>query len=165
MYDTVYGLYTKDVGGDYVGRENMTLEEALTKQVELCTTLENYKCVVYVASEDHLKKACDILLKTIRAYYISKYYKNPYGAFVIDFNNFSQIKVTIPKESIRGYKHHGLVIDSEIDTETKNMLIYPSLFPRRDESWNFESWDTVKSRVFEVDFTEENTEENKNGEM
>lgn len=143
----------------------MTLEEALTKQAELCTTLENYKCGVYVASEDHFKMVYDNLLRMNHMHYISKYYKNSYGTFVINFNNFSQIKVTIPKESIRGYKHHGLVIDSEIDTETKNMLIYPSLFPRRDESWNFESWDTVKSRVFEVDFTEENTEENKNGEM
>lgn len=130
----------------------MTLEEALTKQAELCTTLENYKCGVYVASEEHFKMTCDLLLKTIRMYYISKYYKNPYGAFTIDFNSFSQLKVTMPKESIRAYKHHGLIIDSEIDTETKNMLIYPSLFPRRDEYWNFESWDAVKSRVFEVDF-------------
>ena len=143
----------------------MTLEEALRKQVELCITMENYRCGVYVASEDRFKAVCDILLRTMRMYYISKYYKNPYGAFIIDFTSFSKLKVIMPKESIRGRKYHGLVIDSEIDIETKNILIYPSLFPRREESWNFESWDTVKSRVFEVDFSEENTEENKNGEM
>lgn len=143
----------------------MTLEEALSKQVELCITLGNYRCGVYVASKDHFKMACDFLLKTIRMYYVSKYCKNPYCEFMITFNSSSQLKVTMPKESIRGCKHHGLVIDSEIDIETKNILIYPSLFPRREESWNFESRDVVKSRVFEIDFPEENTEENKNGEM
>ena len=39
MYDTVYGLYTKDVGRNYVGGECITLEEALRKQVELCLSL------------------------------------------------------------------------------------------------------------------------------
>lgn len=144
----------------------MTLEEALSKQVELCITLGNYRCGVYVASEDHFIKAvCDILLRTMHMDYISKYYKTPYGAFIIDFTNFSQLKVIMPNESIRGCKNHGLVIDSEIDIETKNILIYPSLFPRREEFWNFESWDAIKTRVFEVDFPEENTEEDKNGEM
>lgn len=133
----------------------MTLEEALTKQAELCTTLENYKCGVYVASEDHFKKACDILLKTIRAYYISKYYKNPYGAFIINFTSSSQLKVIMPNESIRGRKYHGLVIDSEIYIETKNMIIYPSLVPKMFDFGKWESWDVVKSRVFEVDFSEE----------
>lgn len=143
----------------------MTLEEALRKQVELCTTLENYRCGVYVASEDHFKMVYDNLLRMNHMHYISKYYKNSYGTFVIDFNNFSQIKVTIPKESIRGYKHHGLVIDSDIDTGTKKMLIYSSLVPKMFDFGKWESWDVVKSRVFEVDFSEENTEENKNGEM
>lgn len=130
----------------------MTLEEALTKQAELCTTLENYKCGVYVASEEHFKVVCDILLRTMRMYYISKYYKNPYGAFIINFTSSSQLKVTMPNESIRGCKHHGLVIDSEIDIETKNMIIYPSLVPKMFDFGKWESWDVVKSRVFEVDF-------------
>lgn len=143
----------------------MTLEEALRKQVELCITMENYRCGVYVASEDHFKVVCDILLRTMRMYYISKYYKKPYGAFIIDFTSSSQLKVIMPNESIRGCKNHGLVIDSDIDTETKKMLIYSSLVPKMFDFGKWESWDVVKSRVFEVDFSEENTEENKNGEM
>ena len=124
----------------------MTLEEALRKQVELCVTMENYRCGVYVASKNHFKMVYDTLLKMNHMHYISKYYKTSYGVFVINFNNFSQLKVIMPNESIRGCKNHGLVIDSEIDIETKNMLIYPSLLPRRDESWNFESWDAVKEK-------------------
>ncbi|MFR7913869.1 hypothetical protein [Eubacterium ramulus] len=130
----------------------MTLEEALRKQVELCTTLENYRCGVYVASEDHFKMVYDNLLRMNHMHYISKYYKNPYGAFIIDFTSSSQLKVIMPNESIRGCKHHGLVIDSEIDIETKNMIIYPSLVPKMFDFGKWESWDVVKSRVFEVDF-------------
>lgn len=133
----------------------MTLEEALRKQVKLCTTLENYRCGVYVASEDHFKAVCDILLRTMRMYYISKYYKNPYGAFIIDFTNFSRLKVIMPNESIRGCKNHGLVIDSDIDAEMKKMPIYSSLVPKMFDFGKWESWDVVKSRVFEVDFPEE----------
>lgn len=139
----------------------MTLEEALMKQVELCITLENYRCGVYVASEEHFKMACDTL--SIYAIYASKIYGNARTKRSRIYFGSSELSVIIPNDGIRGYKHHGLVIDSEIDIETKNMLIYPTLFPRRDESWNFESWDAVKSRVFEVDFFRQNTKENKNG--
>lgn len=143
----------------------MTLEEALRKQIELCITMENYRCGVYVASKDHFKKACNIWEKVMDKYtwnYILKYYNVPSGVLTVDFTNYNRLKIIILDEkTVRMYKHNGVIIDSEIDTETKNIFVYPSLVPRIGRGQFWESWDVVKSRVFEVDFPEENTEENK----
>lgn len=106
--------------------------------MRFCEKENNYKCGVYAATA--AKK--DIVVKVIRNLLpaINRHVEvrnNSYETFVI-YPNGSIIKIVRANNSIRGYRWHGVIIDSCIDHETIHTLILPHLMPLNLEHgiWN-----------------------------
>ena len=124
------------------------LIKALQKQILFCEGEYNYRCGVYVATEENkdivMKIFNDIYPLTDREIEIRN---NHYESF-IEYPNGNVIRIMQPSSSVRGQRFNGVIIDSNINQEVINTIILPRLMPLRLINGMYDSNDNPRHREF-----------------
>lgn len=129
-----------------------SIEEALKEQIRYCHELPRYHCGIYIKRFEDRKSIFNKLTELITDNdSIEKMFNNSCSAKV-SFKNGSFISIISASENARGYKNHGAIIDSDIESEILNCIIMPTLIPRWFEEDKRESLEEVKKRIFYCTF-------------
>lgn len=128
-------------------KELYSIEEALKEQIKYCHELSNYRCGFYINKLNNRKFIVDEMRKLLEQdCEVEKIINNSFNT-EIHFKNGSSLRVIRACDNARGHKNHGVIIDHEIDMQTINNIIMPSMMPRRINEFDRESWEEVKKRI------------------
>lgn len=124
------------------------LIEALQEQILFCEGEYNYRCGVYVATEENK----DIVMKIFNDLYPLRdreieVRNNNHESF-IGYPNGNVIRIMQPSSSVRGQRFNGVIIDSNINQEVINTIILPHLMPLRLINGMYDSNDNPRHREF-----------------
>lgn len=124
----------------------MRLIEALEKQINFCKSLDWYKCGVFVKYGKDIKYVSDQVREMVHEDDCVEKMIGRSGMTEIYFKNGSYIKVLPATDNARGRRWNGVIIDSEIDKEIQDCIIYPKIIPRYLDK-EFEPFEETKKRI------------------
>lgn len=124
------------------------LIEALRKQIDFCERERNYKCGVYITTEENkyiVMKVIDNILPSIgREVEI----RNSQCESFVRYPNGNIIRIVRANSGARGHRFNGVIIDSNVPQECINTIILPCLMPLKLEDGTYSRYDNPRLREY-----------------
>jgi len=97
------------------------LKAALVRQIYNCCDKPNYISGALISNRDKIKLLDIKLNQIISNNFTKRVIKklNNQNGYQIDFDNGSRFKIVLGFEGSRGHRYHDLLIDDELDNESK----------------------------------------------
>lgn len=128
------------------------LKAALISQVYKCCDKPSYIAGVLISNRDKIK-LLDIKLNEIISSHFSKRVERKMhnqNGYQIDFDNGSRFKIVLGFDGSRGHRYHDLVIDDELDEESKFCFGKAKILPYRKDQEDFLSDNLICPRIITV---------------
>lgn len=137
---------------------------ALQEQIYLCRKNKNYKCGVYVETEERRRIVMDVVKNLIPE--ISNDVRLRLGSCCaeVEFSNWSFLKIVRVNNGARANRFNGLIVDNEIGREDVNYIVLPTLKPILLEG-NTIANDSPVDRVFYVGISYDDVTKSKNNQL
>ena len=124
------------------------LIKALQEQMHFCEREHNYKCGVYITTEDNRDIVMKVINNLLPVVGREVEIRNNSCESFIRYPNGNMIRIVRANSSARGQRFNGVIIDSNIHQEVINTIILPCLTPLRLANGMYSGSDNPRHREY-----------------
>ena len=132
---------------------SIDLTSSIKRQISYCLCYENYRCGIFISQKEKFKSFSEAFAEFISFYDNLAILTRTSEKIEVRFPvTGSFIRVVVARESVRGYRVNGMIIDNDIKPELTQTVLLPYIIKRySSEVGGLENDDKPLKRVFCVD--------------